>query len=694
MIENSLLRRIIFRVRPSLARLEGSEQVYATIAMVPVVLMTPIVVLGVVWLAAVTRWSALVDHLPLVALLLAALIIIHARNHAIFFETRDGDLIRTTGSLDTVVVWSAMLIAGPVVLWGALLEHIAQTIYGMHKARRRNQPPDGWLRLSMLAQSASGLVFNLLSLAIFRALGGSYPLAGFALADWGPAVIGLAAGSVLSQAMYYPLFRVVGTITGQAQMTLLSVFLLVMGLLMVPFAVLGALIESEGTFGLFALYVAGIVLINLLAHYLSRTNERSQQRARELTRLEALGEALIQAPPDLSTLESVLREHVISMFPVDRFELRLFPVEGDDVPSGFVWPALHLAASPYRPPVSIEDWQRLRAANQTHIILPNVRPPDVSTIYGDALIVPIATDTPGEEGGERERLLGGIALLRHRDSGKTIHSLPALQALASQVASAYYRAHVHLETLTAQKMAQELDFAGRIQAKFLPARVPHIPGWDIAAGLIPARQTSGDFYDFVPFEDGRLGVVVADVADKGTGAALYMALSRTLIRTFALQTPDAPEAALCAANERLLTDTQSEQFVTVFYGVLDPANGTLTYANAGHNPGFLLRATSSEPVTALPRTGLPLGMFEGMVWERATVTLGADEALVLYTDGVSEAHDSLNAAFGEDRLCDVVRTEMTHTAADICAAVTHAVQSFVGDTPQFDDITLMIAVRR
>lgn len=694
MTESSLLRRIIFRVRPSLTRLEGSEQVYAVIAMVPVVLMTPIAVFGVVWLAAVTRWSALVDHVPLLVLLLVALIIIHARNHTIYFETRDGDLIRSIGSLDTVVVWSAMLIAGPVVLWSTLLEHVLQTVRAMIAARRRNQPPDGWARLSVLVQSMSALAFNLLSLAIYRALGGGYPLAGFALADWGPAVIGLAAGSVLSQALYYPLFRVVGTITGQAQMTLLSAFLLVMGLLMVPFAVLGALNYSEGAVGLFALYVAGIVLMNLLTYYLSRTNERSQQRARELTRLEALGEALIQAPPDLSTLESVLREHVMNMFPMDRFELRLFPVEGDDVPAGFTWPALHLTAPADRPPLPDADWERLRAANQSAITLPNVSPPDTTTIHGDALIVPIATDTPGEEGGERERLLGGIALLRHHDNGKTIHSLPALQALASQVASAYYRAHVHLETLAAQKMAQELELAGRIQARFLPDSVPHVGGWDIAAGLIPARQTSGDFYDFVLFDDGRLGVVVADVADKGTGAALYMALSRTLIRTFALQTPDSPETALCAANERLLTDTQSEQFVTVFYGVLNPANGTLTYANAGHNPGFVLCGDNRTPVAALPRTGLPLGMFEGMVWERATVTLAAGDALVLYTDGVSEAHDSRNAAFGETRLCDVVRTQIARPAADIRAAVTHAVQTFVGDTPQFDDITLMIAVRR
>ena len=291
-------------------------------------------------------------------------------------------------------------------------------------------------------------------------------------------------------------------------------------------------------------------------------------------------------------------------------------------------------------------------------------------------------------------MLGGIALLRHRDNGKTIHSLSALQALASQIGSAHYRANVHQETLTAQKMAQELELAGRIQAKFLPASVPQLAGWDIAAGLTPARQTSGDFYDFVVFEDGRLGMVVADVADKGTGAALYMALSRTLIRTFALQTPDAPEVALRAANERLLTDAESDQFVTVFYGVLDPTSGVLTYANAGHNPGYILRANGTEPVTALPKTGVPLGILEDMDWQRASVTLNCGDTLVLYTDGVNEAQDLVNAEFGDDRLCDTVRAHLDQPATAIHRAVTHAVQDFVGAAPQFDDITLMIAVRK
>lgn len=193
----------------------------------------------------------------------------------------------------------------------------------------------------------------------------------------------------------------------------------------------------------------------------------------------------------------------------------------------------------------------------------------------------------------------------------------------------------------------------------------------------------------MPLADGRIGLLVADVADKGTGAALYMALSRTLIRTYAMQHPDEPARALQMANERILTDTESDQFVTVFYGVLEPTAARLTYANAGHNPAYVL----GRQTQALGKTGIPLGIFDDMTWQQQTVQLEQDNILVLYTDGIPEAQNDRQEEFGESRLLAAVQTPNGCSAREIQQAVTGAVQAFVADAPQFDDITLMVARR-
>jgi serine phosphatase RsbU (regulator of sigma subunit) len=244
-----------------------------------------------------------------------------------------------------------------------------------------------------------------------------------------------------------------------------------------------------------------------------------------------------------------------------------------------------------------------------------------------------------------------------------------------------------------RKVEQELAVAWTIQSSFLPDHVPQVPGWQLAATLEPARQTSGDFYDFIPLPDGRLGLLVADVADKGTPAALFMALSRTLIRTYAVEHPAQPALALTAANRRICADTQSDLFVTVFYGVLDPANGALAYCNAGHNPPYLLRAGDGGAIEKLGNTGLVLGVLDEDLWEEATVQMAPGDLLVLYSDGIPEAQNAAEAFFREERLLRVLGRVRDRPAEQVQAAVLAEVRTFVGDAPQFDDLTLMVLVR-
>jgi len=268
-------------------------------------------------------------------------------------------------------------------------------------------------------------------------------------------------------------------------------------------------------------------------------------------------------------------------------------------------------------------------------------------------------------------------------------------------------AHLYAYALAHRQVTQELVIAGQVQMSFLPASPPSVPGWQLSAVLKPARETSGDFFDFIPLPNGRWGIVVADVADKGIGAALYMALSRTLIRTYASEYHARPDFALRVTNRRILTDTQADTFVTAFYGVFDPSTGILNYCNAGHNPPYLLHVDRSADageaarIVAQPlhRTGMALGVTRDAMWEEAVIHMDPGSLLLLYTDGITEAHNAQATLFGEERMLQAVQTAIATqagqglTAQDIQNALLTAVREFAGDTPQFDDITLMIIVR-
>ncbi len=240
---------------------------------------------------------------------------------------------------------------------------------------------------------------------------------------------------------------------------------------------------------------------------------------------------------------------------------------------------------------------------------------------------------------------------------------------------------------------RELALAGRMQASLLPAAAPELGGWQMAATLRPARETSGDFYDFIPLPGDRLGLVVADVTDKGMGAALYMALSRTLIRTYATSYPTRPDSALRAANERILADTGADLFVTVFYGILDPATGTLTYCNAGHYPPYLFSPQEADGVQALPGRGIALGVVSDTDWGYSTVQLPRGALLLLYTDGVVDAQSPQQERFGSEQMLDVLRAGLGRSAQAVQEELLARLQHFIGDEPQFDDITVM-TVRR
>jgi sigma-B regulation protein RsbU (phosphoserine phosphatase) len=243
------------------------------------------------------------------------------------------------------------------------------------------------------------------------------------------------------------------------------------------------------------------------------------------------------------------------------------------------------------------------------------------------------------------------------------------------------------------KMEKELALAGEVQASFLPRALPEVPGWQLALTLQPSKETSGDFYDVSRLPNGRLGILVADVVDKGAGAALFMALSWTLFRTYMMEFPEEPEHVLGAVNRRILEDTNANQFVTVFYGILDPATGDLVYSNAGHCPPFLLKPGDHGDVGQLTRTGVPLGILKEQTWHQGTAKIDPGDILVLYSDGITEARNTDGCFFGENRLIESVRDKFGDSAQEVLEGVVGDLEGFVGGASQADDIILAILMR-
>jgi len=247
------------------------------------------------------------------------------------------------------------------------------------------------------------------------------------------------------------------------------------------------------------------------------------------------------------------------------------------------------------------------------------------------------------------------------------------------------------QTVQQERLQHEILLAQRIQKSFLPEHPPEVAGWQIAVDWRAVRGVGGDFYDFIPLDDRHLGLLIADVSDKGVAAALYMALSRTVVRAAALGTMS-PSETLRRANRILLQDSRSGMFVSIFYGILDLKTGAFGYARAGHNPPLLVE-TAEGNIRALEPPGIVLGVVEDPNLAEEWTTIERGDALVMYTDGVTEAINAQEEEFGTGRLRNVLLGCRERQAQDVVNAIQGAVQSFVEQQSQFDDFTLVVVTR-
>jgi sigma-B regulation protein RsbU (phosphoserine phosphatase) len=244
-----------------------------------------------------------------------------------------------------------------------------------------------------------------------------------------------------------------------------------------------------------------------------------------------------------------------------------------------------------------------------------------------------------------------------------------------------------------QKMARELELAGEIQASYLPRQLPEIPEWQFQSLLKPSRETSGDFYDIHMLPDESIVILIADVVDKGVGAALFMSLCWTLIRIFSVEYPSDPDIVMEEINQRILEDTKSSQFMSLFFGVLNPISGEFVYANAGHPPPYFFTSHSKKLIQPLYRTGMLLGVSEDEKWEKRTILISHGDGLLLYTDGITEGLNEQGVFYGENRLKKVTIEFINASADSICSNILLDLENFVGTEAQSDDIAMIVVKR-
>ena len=304
---------------------------------------------------------------------------------------------------------------------------------------------------------------------------------------------------------------------------------------------------------------------------------------------------------------------------------------------------------------------------------------------GIKLVVPLVSQ------GELIGLINLGQRLSDQEYSSDDHRL--MRDLATQAAPALRIAQLvqqqKLEATERERIAQELRVARLIQQTLLPQALPTLGGWSVSAYYQPARAVGGDFYDFIYFPDGKVGFIVADVTDKGVPAALVMATTRTLLRA-AAERLTTPGAVLTRTNDVLVEEIPPKMFVTCFYAILDPATGRLRYANAGHDVPYRYTA---DGVVELRATGMPLGLMPGMKYEEKETILDFGEYVLLYSDGLVEAHSPERDMFGFPRLQELMAT---HNNGDtLNNFLLEQLADFTGpDWDQEDDVTLVTLRRK
>lgn len=313
------------------------------------------------------------------------------------------------------------------------------------------------------------------------------------------------------------------------------------------------------------------------------------------------------------------------------------------------------------------------------------RPPVLADAPAEKLLaVPIASE--GRPLGllvvaDKENRAGGIDDFGPADAR-------ILSLFGNQAAIALENARLHREAVEKERMEREIEIAASIQRTILPTTLPAVSGILLAAGNRPTRQVGGDFYDVHPLADGRVAFCVADVSGKGIPAALLVSTVHACIHLLVEAGANDLPRLVARVNRHLARFSSTRKFVTLFFAVYDPADGSLRYVNAGHNPGILVRPGGVE---LLPSGGVPIGMFEAARQVECRVDLAPGDLLVLYSDGITEAVDAKDEEFGMERLTALLEAGRSLPPSALKDRIFAAVESFTRGMAQYDDQTVLVA---
>ncbi|HEY7118816.1 MAG TPA: SpoIIE family protein phosphatase [Tepidisphaeraceae bacterium] len=431
---------------------------------------------------------------------------------------------------------------------------------------------------------------------------------------------------------------------------------------------------------------AAIQFLFLLANAIARLcfqEFQLRQRINELTAVYNVTTMLAEAR-DLTKVLNKTAEVVCDVMQCKASSIRLVDVEKDEL----VIAAVHNLSPEYlnkgRIRLSTAEIDRVALSSRGHEYVrnmatdPRVQYPQESAREGNVSMLSAGMRYKGKP-------IGVLRVYTSEERHFSPFQTDLLKAVAAQAAAAIENARLLAETLEAEEIEKQVKLAADVQQRMIPRTPPTtLPGAEFAAVYVPCYTLGGDFYDFIPLPDDNLGLVVADVSGKGVPASLIMASVRAALRAYVDNVYYLYEV-IRRVNQMLCRDTKPEEFVTLFYGVLDARNRRLTYCNAGHPPGLLLR---NGKITELASDNMVLGVNPDEAYKQSVIDLKTDDVLLLYTDGLTDAANFESRRYGKQRLIEAFKN--ADRAETVAQAILWDLRRFVGLSKPTDDVTMIV----